>query len=155
MKLFTSRYSNPNLAPKNELVKVGITLGKPKFRLNYSVAEFVRMLAPHGSIFHLNDPVDFIPAFLFQLDRTGVDKIQAKLQQISGHYDGRDLVLLCFEDCRPIAGTNVMKDWCHRLVFAQWWQDRVEEEVLELEHMGVDGGVVWPSAVAKQLKLFS
>ena len=40
---------------------------------------------------------------------------------------GRDVVLLCYEDVRK--GES---DWCHRTIFADWWQEKTGEVIPEL-----------------------
>ena len=40
--------------------------------------------------------------------------------------EGKELVLLCFEDIR------IPSDWCHRTVFAQWWAEKTGEIIEEL-----------------------
>lgn len=39
---------------------------------------------------------------------------------------GKDLVLLCYEDVR------IPEDWCHRTVFAEWWVENTGEIIEEL-----------------------
>ena len=39
---------------------------------------------------------------------------------------GKDVVLCCYEDVRQ------PDEWCHRLVFAEWWFKQTGEVILEL-----------------------
>lgn len=128
MLLFTSRYGNKNL-PK-DVVPVGITLGKPKFKLNYEVAAYLRDLAPDGSMFKINDRAEFTPKFFRKLDRIGVDEIRRQLENVSKRHGGKNLVLLCFEDVTKPG------EWCHRLVFAEWWEARTGQKIDELPDPG-------------------
>lgn len=139
MRLFTSRYQNQELARRPDLVKVGITLGKPRMPLRYEIDEYLRMLAPNPKIFHINDIFEFLPAFVEQLDKHGIDKIMYVLKQISQRHGGRDIVMLCFEDCRikPNTDPPEMVEWCHRLIVAGYIQWKTGQNVWELENIGL------------------
>ena len=41
--------------------------------------------------------------------------------------EGKDLVLLCYEDVRNL------EDWCHRTMFAQWYCEHTGEIIEELK----------------------
>lgn len=136
MKLFTSRYFYGGLAQRPDLVKVGITVGTPRhLPAGVEVDAYLRLLAPTGTLFHMNEPAEFIPAYRAHLDAKGVTRIQLALNAISKQHGNRNLVLLCFEDCRIVDGR--LREWCHRLVFAEWWLSWTGEEVPELEHQGL------------------
>jgi hypothetical protein len=127
MKLYTSRYQNKGIA-QSDLIPVGITLGNPRFKLGFVVAKNLRLLAPPREIFRLpND--EFVARFRARLDEIGVGQIGAALADISTKNGGGDLVLLCFED---VFLSDTRKNFCHRRVFAQWWQEKTGEEVAEL-----------------------
>lgn len=40
--------------------------------------------------------------------------------------EGKDVVLCCYEDVRK------PNEWCHRLVFAEWWYEKTGEKIEEL-----------------------
>lgn len=40
---------------------------------------------------------------------------------------GKPVVLCCYEDVRKPG------EWCHRLVFAEWWFKRTGEKIIELQ----------------------
>lgn len=132
IELFTSRYQNPELAHRPDLLKVGVTLGNPRFNLPYTLADNVKLLAPNGSLFKVSDPAQFIPAYRGRLDAHGVGKISGVLEAIARKHQSEALVLLCFEDCSVKNGRLV--DWCHRLVFGRWWEEQTGERVYELGH---------------------
>ena len=44
---------------------------------------------------------------------------------------GKTLVLLCYEDLRK------PDQWCHRTLFAEWWQKMTGEVINELEEADV------------------
>lgn len=124
MRIYTSRYANGDLADL-DLVKVGITIGNPRFKLPYE-REHLRLLAPARHVFRIGDQEEFRQAFEAQLAETGVEVIRRRLLDISEAHDGRDLVLLCFEDLTK-PGL-----YCHRTHFADFWQDQTGAEVKEL-----------------------
>jgi hypothetical protein len=129
MKLYTSRYGNENIE-KSDVVPVGITLGKPKQPLRYQVAAYLRDLAPDGHMFQIYDRTEFTPLFFRKLDSIGVNSIKRQLDQVSRRHGGKDIVLLCYEDVRKPG------EWCHRLVFAEWWEARTGERIEEFPDYG-------------------
>lgn len=132
MKMFVARYFCPGLAAE-PLVRVGITVGKPH-RIKYSLAAIVSPLAPHGRLFEMTDPDEFIPLYVERLVSHGVAQLGGILANISQANGGGDLVLLCYEDCR-YDEEGLLNDWCHRLVFAAWWYEQTGEPVLDVEHL--------------------
>lgn len=132
VKLFTSRYQNPELAHRPDLIKVGVTLGNPRFNLPYTLADNVKLLAPNGHLFKVSDPALFIPEYRRRLDAHGVEKIGGVLEAIARRHQAGPLVLLCFEDCS--VKDSRLVDWCHRLVFGRWWEEQTGERVYELGH---------------------
>lgn len=121
--IYTSRYQNPELATGRYTV-VGITRGKPKFPLKYPLAGNIIEIAPPGYLFNEYNRARFTPPYFQHMDRQGVRKIA----HILAGYEklGKDVVLCCFEDVRK------PDEWCHRLVFAEWWLSRTGEEIPEL-----------------------
>ena len=121
--IYTSRYSNPELSSGKYTV-VGITRGAPKFPLRYELAGNIIEIAPPGYLFNEYDRRNFTPPYFQHMDRVGVDKIT----QILAGYEklGKDVVLCCYEDVRK------PDEWCHRLVFADWWLSRTGELIPEL-----------------------
>lgn len=121
--IFTSRYANPELKSGKYTV-VGITRGAPKFRLAYRLAGNIMDIAPPGYLFNENDRARFTPRYFKHMDRVGVQNIYSVLR----HYEllGKPVVLCCYEDVRN------PRDWCHRLVFAEWWKARTGEVIEEL-----------------------
>src|SRR5260221_824750 len=114
--LYTSRYANKELARRPDLVKVGITVGRPGWPLGYPVESLDR-LAPWG-LLQVFDRAEFTARYHAALDRAGVDRVLRDLQRISDAHDGQDLVLLCYEDVRK------PDEWCHRQVLAEWLAQR-------------------------------
>lgn len=121
--IYTSRYSNPALK-SGEYTVVGITRGAPKFPLQYQLSGNIMEIAPPGYLFNEYDRGRFTPSYFRHMDRTGV----AKIWQILRGYEalGKPVVLCCFEDVRKPG------EWCHRLVFAEWWKARTGDAIEEL-----------------------
>ena len=121
--IYTSRYSNPELRSGKYTV-VGITRGAPKFPLHYHLAGNIMEIAPPGYLFNEYDRSRFMPSYFRHMDRVGVSGIHKILSSYEAI--GKPVVLCCYEDVRK-AG-----EWCHRLVFAEWWKSRTGERITEL-----------------------
>lgn len=126
MRVYTSRFHNKQLRDRPDLVKVAITVGKPRGPVGFEFVEF-NWLALYGRLFRIDDRGEFTVACFQKLDRIGVAAIRKRLQEISDQHGGEDLVLLCCE--------NLTKpgEWCHRQVFSLYWTLRTGERVVELE----------------------
>lgn len=123
-KVYTSRYSNPELATGNYTV-VGITRGAPKFPLRYQVVGNIMEIAPPGYLFGEYDRTRFTGSYFKNMDKIGVGKIHTLISKYLNL--GKDVVLCCYEDVRK------PNEWCHRLVFAEWWLKRTGEVITELQ----------------------
>jgi Active DUF488-N3 subclade len=133
LELYTSRYQNKELAQCPDLVKVGITVGKPRWLLGYPVV-YLDVLAPWG-LLQVFDKAEFTAPYHAQLDRAGVNRVLRDLQRISDAHAGQDLVLLCYEDVRK------PDEWCHRQVLAEWLLERAGLAVAEMiDPAPVNGG---------------
>lgn len=102
---------------------IATTRGNPKFRLPYQYRA-LRLLAPSRDEFTMGDQQRFASSYRARMDGIGVDRISAELARIIGDTPGG--VLLCFENLNE-------GKWCHRSVFAGWWQDRTGVEVPEVD----------------------
>ena len=122
--IFTSRYANPELN-SCKYTAVRISLGLPKWKLGYEIAGAIDELMPRG-IFGIEDYDEFHRRYFEKLDAIGVDKIREKLRQFEKL--GKPVVLLCFEDIRKGAW-----NWCHRNMFASWWEYNTGEIISELQ----------------------
>ncbi len=125
MRLYTSRYGNQDEIIASELIPVGVTLGRPKFKLRYNLAANIISIAPRG-LFHVSERTQFEHLYRTLLEQTGLDTIQYELESVSKAHGNKDLVLLCFE----IVADG--RDWCHRQIFAQWWEEKTGQHVREL-----------------------
>lgn len=123
-KIYTSRFSNPELATGKYTV-CGIVRGLPKFPLRYTLAGNIIQFAPPGYLFNEYDRERFTPRYFQHMNKT-VGKALA--QKILDDYlsMGKDVVLCCYEDVRK------PKEWCHRLVFAEWYEQQTGIRIEEL-----------------------
>jgi len=116
MKIYTSRYSNKNLAD-SDAVKLGITLGAPRFPLKFKLSGNIRQFAPPRYIFGMEDEEAFKRKYLEHLDKLGADGAKLILDCYSK--EDQDIVLLCYEDVTKPG------DWCHRRMLAEWLEKNV------------------------------
>lgn len=123
--IFTSRYSNPELKTGNYTV-VGITRGAPKFKLGYTLAGNIFEIAPPGYLFNEYNRERFTGPYFRHMDKVGVALIKRIFAAYELKAQGKPLVLCCYEDVRK------PNEWCHRLVFAEWWKARTGETIEEL-----------------------
>ena len=127
MAIWVSRYSNKELQ-NDKYYPVGISIGQPKFSLGYTLREQCYSLAPKGYMLNM-DLESFKPAYYGKLEGIGTEKIISMVNRLDqrAQSEGKDLVLLCYEDVRK--GES---DWCHRTIFADWWQENTGEVIPEL-----------------------
>lgn len=121
--LYTSRFSNPELKSGKYTV-VGIVRYMPKYPLKYKLAGNIFDIAPTKALFNVYDREEFSPPYKAHLDAVGFGKISEQIRKYAAQ--GKDVVLCCYEDVR------IPNEWCHRLVFAEWWLEKTGEEIPEL-----------------------
>lgn len=124
MKLFTSRYQRFQPA---QGAPVRTTVGAPRYQLPYDLAGHARLLAPSYNMLKL-DEQPYRHIYVERLESAGLDAIQAELADIADQAQDERLVLLCFCDL-SVPPPNA---WCHRRMFADWWQEKTDEDVPEL-----------------------
>lgn len=122
--IFTSRYANPELK-SCKYTAVRISLGTPRWQVGYTIAGAIEELMPR-SIFGIEDRDEFQRRYYERLDSFGVNRIREQLQKFEAM--GKPIVLLCFEDIRK-GDWN----WCHRNMFASWWEQHTSEVIPELQ----------------------
>lgn len=148
MKVYTSRYSNPELRTGKYTV-VGVSRGLPKFNLGYALAGSIKDFAPPGYLFNEYDRSIFTPKYFAYMDRIGIDRAKQMLSPYKIY--GKNIVLCCYEDVR------IQGEWCHRLVFAEWFAKKTGYKIEELQDhspiCGVKQSVVEQPTV-QQLSLF-
>jgi len=126
LTLATTRYSSWQLIEESGLVPLGITVSLPRFRLRYELAGSVGMLAPSG-LLAIEDRAEFEAAYRARLDRIGIKMMLPVLRGFAEAYDAPGCVLCCYEDLAKPG------EWCHRRLFADWWEERTGQAVPELE----------------------
>ena len=115
---------NRNIDPEKH-TPVRISAGNPRYPLPYVVKDKAAILAPPYRILKLNDQEEYRRIYFEQLDGHGVRKIYSVLKSLAE--PGKEIVLLCFEDIRKPG------QWCHRRMFAEWWEAKTGRKVEELE----------------------
>ncbi|MBA7645334.1 hypothetical protein ES703_53089 [subsurface metagenome] len=127
--IWTGRYADQAAIVRSGAVPVCITVGRPRFRLQYKLVEEISLFAPNGHLFTMNDPEELRKALYARLDRAGIEKVRGILSNISARHGGRDLILLCFEDLRKPG------EWCHRQLIADWLNENgmISQEIGEVE----------------------
>lgn len=127
MQIYTSRYGNQEAIKASGYTAVGITLGRPRFKLNYNlVANLSTPFAPAGWYFNEPDEEKFKHHYLRGLNEAGKEHLDAVLVGLYWLHGEKPLVLLCFEDLAK-------EPFCHRRLFAEWWAQNGGEEIQELE----------------------
>lgn len=123
-KIYTSRYANPELAG-DKYYTVGISLGKPKFRIPYRESDHCYAFAPDRSFFYLPDD-QFDERYLKKLESMGAQRVKSILDILVSKAGDKDVVLLCFEDVRN------PEEECHRTAFAAWCNANIGTDIQEL-----------------------
>ena len=137
MKIYTSRFGNKAVA-QTGLVPVSISLGNPRFKTAFKIASRIKALAPTRDMLQM-EYAPYKKLYFKMLDVLGIDEIKQHFKRIStagttlplfkekgGDCNGKDLVLLCFEDLSKEG------EWCHRRIFAEWWQKKTGNKIEEL-----------------------
>ena len=128
MAFFTSRYTNAEVA-NGLYYRVGISVGVPKFRLNYKIDEQCYMFAPTGAMLRMTDD-QYVDAYRRKLETSGIGKIRWMLNKLQENAAGKDVVLLCYEDIRD------PDQWCHRTLLAEWVRENIGISMEELADPG-------------------
>jgi len=127
MRTWTSRYSNKELQNGNYYT-VGISVGKPRWPLGYTVNEQCYAIAPTRNM--LDMPYgEYRVAYFDKLNQLGLAKVCNLIDTWNSNAFSKgktEVVLLCYEDIRK------PDDWCHRTLFAEWLYNQVKLEITEL-----------------------
>ena len=122
-KLYTSRFSNKELESGKYTV-VGVVRSMPKFPVKYRIAGDIMQIAPPGYLWNENNMERFRQPYFRHLEKSGYPVIGAIIDAYLK--EGKDVVLCCYEDVRK------PNEWCHRLVFAEWWYEKTGQKIEEL-----------------------
>ena len=120
MQIYTSRYDNGSLAVRGDIAPIGISLYRPRWRLPYALAGSVRALAPSKSLWGL-DEYQYIIRYIDALNRLDILDLRKQIETLAA---GKHACLLCYED--------LTEEWCHRRMFAEWWEVKTGEKITEL-----------------------
>ncbi len=123
-RVFTSRYYSPAVKLRDDLAKVPISIGLPRWKLPYPLELQIRPLCPPRRIIEWTNEERYRVVYLQQLEDLGAEAVGVLLREAHERV-GRDLVLLCYED--------LSKSWCHRRMFADWYQRETGILVPELD----------------------
>lgn len=128
--LFTTSYSRfrPGMGEP-----VQASNGKPRWKLAYDLTYAIREAYPKWSLVKSNlSEEEFTRRYHADLDKVGVDAISSRLRAIAVATGNERLVLLCFEEL------SKPNNWCHRRMFASWWEAQTGDAVRELGPTGPD-----------------
>jgi hypothetical protein len=104
---------------------VRTTAGHPRFKLGYALAGRLKEITPDRPMLQLPQP-EFRTAYFAKLDAVGLDGITSAMAELAETVDHQRLVLLCFDRL------NKPGVWCHRTLFAEWWEASTGEQIPEL-----------------------
>lgn len=124
-ELFTLNYKNfrPTMG-----TPVQTSNGRPRWKLPYDLTLKCQEVYPAWKLVKSNlDKAAFTEQYHAGLDAVGVDVLASRFRALATAGGDERLVLLCFEDI-----AKSVDDWCHRRMFADWWEDRTGEAVREL-----------------------
>jgi hypothetical protein len=168
LELVTARYATFTPAMG---IPVQTSIGRPKWPLGYDLTEQAKRLMPWGLLSADFSEAEFTAHYRARLDKVGPDALRRLFHAISARHGGARLVLLCFEDVltdlrgpgarkpgRPAhttareprslpRGSGRSLGFCHRRVFATWYEEQTGHHVPELSTL--------VSATGEQLALCS
>lgn len=117
--IYTSRYQSPAVAAFTG-TRIRISVGNVRWSLPYVVHHSWRVLYPTRDMLKL--PLEeYEPRYTRILEEAGLRRMRAAFAEL-----GADQVLLCFCDLSEPG------NFCHRRIFAGWWEKHTGEVVPEL-----------------------
>lgn len=122
-QIFTSRFGNKELESGKYIV-VGIVRGMPRYKTKYHISGNIMQIAPPRHLWNENDMDLFRKPYFEHLEKGGYPAIAERIKSYLD--EGKDLVLCCYEDVRKPG------EWCHRLLFAEWWFEKTGQRIEEL-----------------------
>lgn len=127
-KVFFGRYAN-KLISNDLFYTVGISIGKPKFQLNYSVDMDFQSVYPVGLIGQERDI--FREQYFKELDSKEEEILFClNIYHKFAQEHGKDLIFLCFENLTK-------KDsFCHRQFLAEWLERKDAATCREIFDLG-------------------
>lgn len=106
-------------------VPVRFTVGAPRFRLKYELRHTFPEGTPTRAMLSMPKP-EYRRVYRERLETAGIGPITDRLLGIAREAGDDRLVLLCFE--------KLVKpgEWCHRTMFAEWWEETIGDRVREI-----------------------
>jgi hypothetical protein len=123
--LYTSYYANAALITESGCSAARISIGNPRWKLPYAVSGGCKLLMPTRDMLSM-DREQYQQIYFGMLEAAGVEAISEALHELWLPLRGPGLVLLCFEALKK------PDEWCHRRMFADWWQKQTGDAVPEL-----------------------
>jgi len=121
----TSRYTyKMSKAEADKYVGLAISIGKPKWKMNYEMVEF-GLLAPWGIMNKYEEENEYREHYIKRLERIGIGRIKNNIERIQKRYPDKEILFLCWEDLN--------KSFCHRRMFAEWYESKTGIKIPELE----------------------
>ena len=117
--ILTSNYTSRKITDAHAALRTSI--GYPRFKLAFSLAGSVPELMPKREWLRL-PRVEYETLYLAKLESIGVDAIRAAIDKAAA---GRTPVLLCFCKLDEV-------EFCHRRLFASWWERNTGEVIQDL-----------------------
>jgi uncharacterized protein YeaO (DUF488 family) len=119
MQIFTSYYANRELQ-KGDYTLVGISIGKNRWA---KVDAYLTDIAPTWDMVKMTNQNVYREAYFERLNTLDVNNLKKILEHLSSN---KPIVLLCYENLQKPG------QWCHRTMFAEWWQTKTGEVIEEL-----------------------
>jgi hypothetical protein len=122
----TSYYQNKKLNPKKHMV-VQTSNSRPRFgaQPEWDSDMLMPPIPLVRAAHHGLSQAEFTRQYLAHLERVGLPTIRAQMDRLAELAGAREVVLCCFE------ALNKPGQYCHRRIFAEWWQDKTGETIAE------------------------
>jgi len=127
----TSYYANWRKFPKDAIL-VRISVGGPRFGV--PGLRLMPLLYPDANMLHM-DIDDYEPAYLGKLNKRKAE-ILKDIAALKAEAAGREILFLCH--CKTFQNGGPVDRWCHRQLFADWYEQQTGEEIKELDGLPLD-----------------
>jgi hypothetical protein len=124
IEIATSCYGARGLIIGSGLSPIRTSIGGPRWPLGYELAGSCEPLMPTRPMLKM-DREPYRKMYRDRLALWGVSMIAEMLEALVRPGD-RGVVLLCFE------GLKKPGEWCHRSMFAEYWEEKTGQAVREL-----------------------
>lgn len=128
-------------------VPVRSTVSSPRWKLPYTIAGHAKLITPTRPMLKM-EPDAYTLSYLRILNGNGIDLIRTELAALAVEGGSDRVVLLCYERLNEREKDGTAK-FCHRSLFAQWYQAQTGEEVPELGKLPDSGHAHTPVTMAE------